>query len=265
MTRAIPFDIVVPFLVKVEGEVLRVYDDKFPKKILKPGDKVYGTLTAGVGHVGDDLVIGMTVTKAMSRAWLKQELQDEAAEPLERRVGREIVDLLTEHQYAALLSFVFNLGAGNPKKPEWTIWKRLRAQQFDQVPIEMAKFVNWDGKKSVGLVRRRNAEIELWAQGEPGTHALLDAPPSAVTRAEPTPPTPSDPTPPAKSATVITSVAGAAAAAPVVINQVSQAIAPYADASDTVKKILAGLALVAAICAGTGILLMYLAKKKAQN
>lgn len=264
MTRPIPTSILIPFLLESEQEFLRVYDDKRPKKILMPGDEVLGKLTAGIGHTGPELKIGMKVTRAMSRKWLVEDYQ-EAAEALEAKIGRAIADLLTEHQYAALLSFVFNLGTGDPKKPEWTIWKRLRAKQFDQVTIEMMRFVNWDGKKSEGLVKRRTAEVRLWSTGEPGTHDEPEAPPSSVTRTEPTPPTPVDPTPPAKSATIVTSVAGAAAAAPVVINQVSQAIQPYADYSETVKKILAGLALVAALCAGTGILLMYLSKRKARN
>lgn len=262
MTRTIPTDIIVPFLIDSEGEILRVYDDKHPKKILKPGDTVDGVLTAGVGKTGG-LKIGQAITKAMSRKWLMDDLLHKAAVPLEKKVGADVIKTLTDHQYAALLSFVFNLGTGDPAKTEWTIWKRLRALELDQIPLEMMKFVNWNGKKSSGLVKRRADEVVLWSTEEPGSDQ--SDPPSSVTRVEATPPTPADPTSPAKSATVLTSAAGAVAAVPVVVSQVSQAISPYADASDMVKKALGVLAIVAAVCAAAGIVLMYLTKRKARN
>lgn len=248
--RPIPLDIVVPFLLEREAEVLRVYDDKAPRKILKPGDKVLGVLTAGVGHTGG-LEIGMRVTRALSRAWLKSDLIHKAALPLERKIG-SVVEELTKHQYAALLSFVFNLGTGNPKKPEWTIWKLLRARHFDQIPLQMMQFVNWDGKKSEALVARRAAEVALWAVSEPGSQP--EAPASSVTRREPTPPTPADPTPAHKDAGVVAAGATAAVSAvgaiaqqaPETIKQGIAIVEPYADKSTIVSNMVSGMAAAAA-------------------
>lgn len=249
-------------LVKEQEEThLFAYDDKFyPARPAKLGDHIYGTLTAGTGHTGADVSIGMVVTEATDVAWLVSDLGT-AAKRLVERIGSDMVDGLTENQYAALLDFIFNMGAG----PAWTIWKRLKAKQYDQVPGELTKFVNWGSppKKSTDLVNRRNAEVALWAQGEPGT---TDAPvPSSVTRAAPTPPMPADPVPLRKSKALIVGAAGAVAGAGPMINQVTQAIQPYADHSDYVQKALGILATVAAGCAAVGLFYVWVQKRNALN
>lgn len=251
------------FLTKEEAPIDRVYDDKQPRKILVPGDKVLGKLTAGIGHTGPDLIIGMPVTANMIQAWLEKDLEHARTE-LYARIGESIVSLLTEEQYSALLSFIFNLGA----EPKWTIWKVLKAKQFDSVPSELVKFVYWNGKKSPGLVNRRNAEVVLWSTNEPGTHSSADAPPSSVTRDDPTPPAPSG-TPPlhaqpgfiASATTAI--VAGGSAAYPAVqqastgVKQIADALSPYADKSSHIGSIYTMLITVLAGLAAASVVLLW--------
>lgn len=259
--RPIPFAIIEPFLVRVEGEILRVYDDKHPKRILKPGDVVEGVLTGGVGHTGADVEIGREVTKALSRKWLQSDLVEKAQKPLYRKIGK-VVDALTDHQYAALLSFVFNLGTGHPKRTEWTIWKRLRAGQLDQVPIEMMKFVNWNGKRATGLVRRRTAEVELWHTGDPLTDDV--APPSAVTRTSPTPPTPATPRG-LTSGPILTAAATATAAGASAVSQVSEALQPASYVSDHVMRIVGWLAIAAAVLSVVTLVVNWLKNRAERN
>jgi lysozyme len=250
------------FIKKHERLVLRVYDDKHPKRILQPGDEVEGVLTAGWGHTGG-LEIGQKVTRAQAQAWFDSDVPDKAIRPLYAKLGAELIDELTDGQYGALISFVFNLGTGDPRKREWTIWKRLRARQFDQVPVEMMKFVNWDGKKSQGLVKRRTAEVALWSSNEPGSEP--SNPPSSVTRREATPPTPADPTPPQKSATLITSALGVTATVPVAAKQVTDAIEPYKDSSPLVGNMIAIVATIAALAAVIVLALTWINKRKARS
>jgi len=250
------------FTKPLERAVLRAYDDKNPDRILKPGDTVEGTLTAGAGHTGPDVLIGMDVTDALSDQWLWDDLT-KAAQGLSAKVGDQVLNELTEHQYVALLDFVLNLGTGDPSKPEWTIWKRLRAREFDQIPIEMARFVNWDGHKSNGLVNRRNAEIAEWSIEEPG--AQPTNPPSSATRVEPTPPTPTEPKPPSKSGVLITGAAGAVASAGPMVHQATQAIQPYAPQSSIVRNTLGILAAVGAVLAVVSLVLVYLSRKRTQQ
>ena len=260
MTRTVP-QTCLDFIAQQESCVLRVYDDAQPTKVLAPGDRVIGTLTAGWGHVGL-LTVGQDVTLGMATAWLAADA-DKAADRLDGVVNEDVLQELTEFQYGALVSFVFNLGAS----PKWTIWKRLNAKQFDQVPGEMTKFVNTsiDGEmvKVQGLVNRRAAEVAFWSTGEPGTSTAT--PPSSVTRSSETPPTPSDPVPASKSKALIVSAVGVATGAVPMLDQVRDTIAPYAEHSHYVHVMLSGLATVAAICAGTGIFYMWVQKQNARN
>lgn len=257
--RALPKD--AEKLIKgFEQLVLRVYDDKQPKKILKPGDQVLGVLTAGWGHTGG-LKIGQEVSHAQAQIWFDNDIDYKAYRPLRAKLG-PVLDELTDGQYGALISFVFNLGTGDPKKKEWTIWKLLRARQFDQVPAQMNLFVNWDGKKSNGLVRRRAAEVVLWSKEEPGS--TESDPPSSITRRESTPATAIDPVAPQKSGTIIAAATSAVASAPLAISEVRQQIEPFKDDSAVVSNVYAGLATVAALLAILVLVLAWM-KKRSQR
>jgi lysozyme len=270
--RSIPpaaFDLVkeqeTPILWVYDDAVGAYHKDRTPREVVD-GDVIHGVLTAGTGHTGTDVVPGMTVTQEMNDAWLYDDLED-AARKITAKIGQAVVDMLTENQWVALLDFVLNLGTGRPDRPEWTIWKRLRDKHFDQVPLEMVKFVNAevDGvmKKLPDLVKRRNAEVEIWSTDEPGTRDVQM--PSSVTRAIVTPPTPSDPVPMSKSKALLLGAAGSIAGAPPMINQVSQSIQPYAHHSEYVQKVLAILATLAALCAAAGLAYMWLSKRQARN
>jgi lysozyme len=271
MTRAIP-QAAIAIAKDKETLVLFAYDDAhYPPKEAVPGDSINGKLTAGYGHTGADVSIGMIVTADMADEWLMDDLCT-AALHLEKKVGADVIDEMSVNQYAATLDFVLNLGTGDPKKPEWTIWKRLRARAWDQVPLEMAKFVNATIKDSEGnpkvvklngLVDRRNAEIGLWAVQERG--AQDQNPSSSVTRATATPPTSSDPVPMKKSKALILGAVGAAAGAGPMVNQVTQAIQPYAAQSHYIQQMLGILATVGGGCAALAIFFIWLQKRNAQN
>lgn len=263
--RPIPFE-APNFVRQHEGCVLRVYDDAKPRMILKPATPIDGTLTAGYGHTGPDVVVGMHVDLAKADAWLMEDLGI-AAQRLWAKIGAVVEDL-TEFQYAALLSFVFNLGTGDPKKREWTIWKRLRARQFDAVPLEMMKFVNAGGRKLQGLVNRRAAEVALWSTAEPGSDP--DNPPSSMTRLMSTPPTPADPVKPSRSATIWLAITGAVGGAvkwvgdtiaqvPDFANTALNAINPFAQKSELAQMVANGLGGLAAVA---GLYVAYSVVKK---
>lgn len=262
--RATP-QIAIDILRRDEECVLRVYDDARPKYILQPSDKPLGTLTSGYGHTGF-VFIGDLVTQAKADNDLLADIR-EAAAKLAAVIGSDIIALLTENQYAALLLFVFNAGTGDPNKPEWNIWKLLRAKHFDQVPIELARFVNGrvDGKmvKISGLVKRRSDEIALWSKDEPGSVDIALS--SSITRQIETPPTVSDPVPASKSKTIITGVVGAVATVPAAVTQVSAAIAPYADKSHYVANVIAILASIGAAAAVLILIFTWLKKRNARN
>jgi len=242
--RAIP-KAAIDFVAEHEGWRDTAYQDSV------------GVWTIGWGHTGPEVRAGLKINRAQGRVLLGQDLRVAAAR-LENKIGAGVVADLTANQYAALLSFVFNLGT-----PGTTIWKRLRARQFDQVPVEMMRFVYAGGKKLRGLVARRAEEVKLWSADEPGS--ADEAPPSSVTRAIATPPVSSDPAPASKSGGVLTLVGGAVAAVPVAVTQVTQAISPYAAQSELVQRVVAGLAVVAAVAVVAGLAIAWLKKREARS
>jgi lysozyme len=67
---------------------------------------------------------------------------------------------LTQNQFDALTSFVFNIGIGNFKSS--TLLKVLNAGDYKSVPAQMMRWNKADGSVSQGLTNRRNKEIALW-------------------------------------------------------------------------------------------------------
>lgn len=216
--------------------------------------------TIGYGHTGG-VRPGQLINEMQAQNFLRSDLKI-AAGRLDAQIGAEIIAELTDNQYAALLSFVFNLGA----KPQWVIWKRLKARKFELVPNEMNRFVYASGRRLQGLANRRAAEVALWRTGEPGTED--ENPPSSITRLAATPPIATEP-PARKSATIWTVVSAPFLAAlafvqehikalvgwvtsivtPDSVNQGIAAISPYAEKSHWVAGALQGLAVLGALLA----------------
>lgn len=69
---------------------------------------------------------------------------------------------LTNNQYAALIDFVFNMGAGSYQRS--TLRQKINRREFNEIPKELNKWVYGNGRKIPGLVRRRKAEASLFMQ-----------------------------------------------------------------------------------------------------
>jgi lysozyme len=67
---------------------------------------------------------------------------------------------LTQNQFDALVSFVFNLGVGNFRTS--TLLKKLNAGDNDGAAQEFGRWIHAGGKALPGLVRRREAERALF-------------------------------------------------------------------------------------------------------
>jgi lysozyme len=164
MIRPVP-QIACDFVAQHEACRLTAYAD------------VGGISTIGFGHTLD-VRPGMTCSSVQAAAWLEEDLGI-AAKRLAGVVDEAVILRLTDHQYAALLSFVFNCGA--PRSA--TLFKVLNAQQFERVPGELMKWVYAGGKLTPGLVNRRDAEVALWAT--PDAQPAIAAPPLQVAAAPP--------------------------------------------------------------------------------
>lgn len=245
--RPVPAE-TVELLHPFEGLRLKAYDDKQPnRKVFSSIRDVIGVPTWGYGHTGPDVtkldvVRGSTITKAKAEALLLEDLKD-AQRKIDLHITRRRIDQLTEFQYAALISFVYNAGL----KGSWTITKLLNAGRFDEVPDQMIRFVNSGGERMQGLVNRRRAEIDLWRSGttaampHPG---LVYAPSStAVEAAE----AKSVATSRTMLASVVSGLSGVGTATTVAIEQLS----PHAHGNDMLTK---AMTLCVIISAGAAFL-----------
>lgn len=158
-----------------EGFVGYAYDDAdptTPKYKVRAGQKIRGTLTAGYGHTGPDVIAGVAVTPQQAEKWLRADIAR-----FEANVEQLVKVPLTDNQFGALVSFDYNTGA----LAQSSLLKELNAGNYTCVPLELAKWikttVNGKKVKSEGLVNRRASEIGLWASGAPVASNNVEATP----------------------------------------------------------------------------------------
>ena len=193
-------------------------------------------LTIGYGHT-KGVKRNMKITKAEAEALLREDLRTYEAE-----VKRLVNVPLTQYQFDALVSFVFNLGAANFASS--TLLKRLNTGNYEAVP---AQFMRWNkarvnGKLQPlkGLTRRRSAEAALFTMDAQLPSDDADVPmPQKVTVQDKKPLT--------KSKTMAgVGIAGAATALNETAGQL-QSLVAYADSLKTIFLLcaLGGIALAA--------------------
>lgn len=135
--------IAIDFLRGEEGCVLYPYKD------------IAGYWTIGIGHLIKPGENFSAITNQEASDLLCWDLQIAAAS-IHRLVKRE----LGNNQYAALLSFAFNLGGGTLQRS--TLLKKCNRLEDDDVPAEFMKYVYASGKKVTGLIKRRAGEAKLY-------------------------------------------------------------------------------------------------------
>lgn len=237
----------VDLVARWEGLELRAYPDP------ATGGEPW---TIGYGHTGG-VKPGDVITMEQARAFLRQDLEI-AASRVEERIG-VVVNELTDNQYAALLSFVFNVGA----TASWTIWKRLKARNFDAVPVELMRFVNAGGRKMQGLVNRRADEVKVWSKNEPGS-TTAEVPPSSRLRVEPTPPTSLAKKALIKSKTLWAGGTVAAGGAIQGAEQIQALAAPQAHNNEWIGRI-AAIAAFVVVAGGIAIIVFKWLEQRAQH
>lgn len=110
--------------------------------------------TIGYGHTRTTLPF-MKITKEEAEDLLREDVA-----VAERAVCRLVEVPLSDNQFAALVSFVFNVGIGNMERS--TLLKLLNRGWYDQVPAQLTRWNKIAGETLGGLVRRRAAEAALW-------------------------------------------------------------------------------------------------------
>ncbi len=113
-----------------------------------------GVWTIGYGHT-KDVEEGDTISKDQAEEMLVEELHE-----YENYVNEYVNVALSQNQFDALVSWVYNLGPANLKAS--TMLKVLNEGKYEDVPYQMKRWNKAGGKVLDGLVRRREAEALLY-------------------------------------------------------------------------------------------------------
>ena len=135
--------------------LIKRFEGFSPESYICPG----GWPTIGYGHVVRDaererFADGIDETEA--EALLRRDVKT-----AERAVLRLICVPLADGPFDAFVSFAFNLGGGALQRS--TLRRKVNRKEHGAVPTEFRRWVFAGGHKLKGLIRRREAEAELYA------------------------------------------------------------------------------------------------------
>ena len=133
------------FIAEHEGMRLKAYPDP------GTGGEPW---TIGVGHTGGVSPCD-TCTEAQALEWLREDVAE-----AEAAINELVTTDITQPQYDALVSFIFNCGRGNFAKS--TLLKKVNADDVDGAAAEFSKWDMAAGRHLAGLTKRRLAEAALF-------------------------------------------------------------------------------------------------------
>lgn len=133
------------FIQRHEGLRVEAYKD------------VGGLWTIGYGHLlpQDKDWSGHRITIEEAKQMFAFDVKE-----AEDAVNRLVKVPLTQNQFDALVSWTFNLGAGNLEKS--TMLQVLNSGNYEEVPNQIKRWVYVGGELSNGLVNRRQDEANLF-------------------------------------------------------------------------------------------------------
>ena len=134
-------------------ELLKAHEGYSDKAYLCPA----GVWTIAYGHTGG-VKPGDTCTQEQAGLWLLEDTEDAAT-----AIARNVKVALTQNQFDALVSFVYNVGG--PAFAGSTMLRKLNAGDYTGASNEFARWNKGGGKILNGLVARRSDERDLFVTG----------------------------------------------------------------------------------------------------
>ena len=116
-----------------------------------------GVLTIGYGTTRN-VYRGQVITEQQATHLLYQDVVH-----FENEVKKSVKVPLTQYQFDALISFVYNVGSGNFRSS--TLLRRLNDSGYSEVPGQLLRWNRAKGRVLEGLTRRRTSEGHLWNTG----------------------------------------------------------------------------------------------------
>ena len=120
-----------------------------------------GVPTIGYGatfyHDGSKVKLGQTITRDQANQLLKDHLKEFEGSLTGLLNGTPV----NQNQFDALVSFTYNLGAGNLAKSQLLRFVKINPND-PRIAAEFAKWNRAGGEVVTGLVRRRKKEAQLY-------------------------------------------------------------------------------------------------------
>jgi lysozyme len=117
-----------------------------------------GVWTIGYGHTGADVREGLTIPLSEAERLLTRDLR-----VAENHVNGAVQVKLTQNQFDALVSFVYNVGGDAFRKS--TLLKKLNAGDYLGAADQFPRWNKDNGKVVDGLTNRRREERALFLRG----------------------------------------------------------------------------------------------------
>ena len=133
------------------------------KKSLKGCELTAYQCSAGVWTIGYGHTKGIEEGMEISQEEAEQMLVDELHE-YENYINKYVTAPLSQNQFDAMVSWVYNLGPANLKAS--TLLKVLNAEDYEGVPAQIKRWNKAGGEILDGLIRRREAEARLFKNDE---------------------------------------------------------------------------------------------------
>lgn len=132
------------FIRQAEGCRLTAYQDSV------------GVWTIGVGHT-KDVQPGQTITQAEADALLEADLED-----VYPCIAASVKVQLSQGQFDALCSFIFNLGCGSFKGS--TLLNLLNKGDYAGAAAQFGRWTHAGSQVLAGLTKRRAGEAEMFSE-----------------------------------------------------------------------------------------------------
>jgi lysozyme len=129
-------------------------------RLVAYGD-IGGVMTIGYGHTRN-VRPGETITRATAEQYLHEDIQT-----CEHDIGMTVCVQMTQNQYDALVSWIFNLGLGAWQKSG--ALRHLNMGEYDTCIAIMQLYIRAADRIIPGLQRRREAEALLWREPDAET------------------------------------------------------------------------------------------------
>ena len=146
-----------PSAAKIAAEVIKEFEGYSSKPYLCPS----GIPTIGYGntmHLNGERV---TMDDPEIDKKEAEKMLLDTVKFVEKEVKNVVDHKLKPHQMAALISFTYNVGIGAFSNSTLLSWIDSNPN-YNRIPEQFRRWNRGGGKVLKGLIRRREAEIELW-------------------------------------------------------------------------------------------------------